>query len=154
MQQPSPLLYSIDIWPARNSRLTALTQREMNHCLGRCTIVLAWFYLAGSSPEQQVIDLFAQHQRFAVCCPLLRQSGAIFHCEKAKFSTVEGKNHQVHFSFFFKMRITTRLFWPFFRRPESYEVWAWPLWPSLLFFSSVTQHTRFVVDHTKIYSGP
>ena len=27
-QQPSPLLYSIDIWPARNSRLT---QRETNH---------------------------------------------------------------------------------------------------------------------------
>ena len=27
-QQPSPLLYSIDIWPDRNSRLT---QRETNH---------------------------------------------------------------------------------------------------------------------------
>ena len=26
-------------------------------------------YLAGRSPEQLVIELFAQHQRFAVCCP-------------------------------------------------------------------------------------
>ena len=27
----------------------------------------AWYYLAGRSPEQLVIDLFAQHQRVAVC---------------------------------------------------------------------------------------
>ena len=50
-QQPSPLLYSIDISPARNSRLT---QREMNYYIAR----------------QLVIDLYAQHHRFAVCCPL------------------------------------------------------------------------------------
>ena len=62
-QQPSPLLYSIDIWPARNSRLT---QRETNHFITRCSSELAWSYLAGSSPGQLVIDLFAQHQRFAV----------------------------------------------------------------------------------------
>ena len=67
-QQPSPLLYSIDIWPARNSRLT---QGETNHYITRCASVLAWSYLAGRSPEQLVIDLFAQHQRFDVCCPLL-----------------------------------------------------------------------------------
>ena len=65
-QQPSPLLYSIDIWPARNSRLT---QRETNHYIARWTSMLAWSYLAGGSPEQLVTDLFAQHQRFAVCCP-------------------------------------------------------------------------------------
>ena len=64
-QQPSPLLYSIDIWPARNSRLT---QRETNHYINRCASELAWPYLAGSSPGELVIDLFAQHQRFAVCC--------------------------------------------------------------------------------------
>ena len=29
--------------------------------------MLAWYYLAGRSPEQLVIDLFAQHQRVAVC---------------------------------------------------------------------------------------
>ena len=63
-QQPSPLLYSIDIWPARNSRLT---QRETNPYIIRCTRELAWPYLAGSSPGQLVIDLFAQHQRLAVC---------------------------------------------------------------------------------------
>ena len=66
-QQPSPLLYSIDIWPARNSRLT---QRETNHYIARCASVLAWSCFAGRSPIQLVIDLFAQHQRFAVCCPL------------------------------------------------------------------------------------
>ena len=66
-QQPSPLLYSIDIWAARNSRLT---QRETNHYISRCASELAWPYLAGSSPGQLVIDLFAQHQRFAVCCQL------------------------------------------------------------------------------------
>ena len=32
-QQPLPLLYSIDNWPARNSRLT---QRESNHYIARC----------------------------------------------------------------------------------------------------------------------
>ena len=58
----------IDIWPARNSRLT---QRETNHYISRCASELAWLYLAGSSPGQLVIDLFAQHQRFAVCCQLL-----------------------------------------------------------------------------------
>ena len=42
-QQPSPLMYSIDIWPARNSRLT---QRETNHYIARCASVLAWSYLA------------------------------------------------------------------------------------------------------------
>ena len=68
-QQPSLLLYSIDTWPVRNSRLT---QRETYHYIARCTSVLAWSYLAGSLPEQLVIDLFAQHQRFAVCCPLSR----------------------------------------------------------------------------------
>ena len=66
-QQPSPLLYSIDILPARNSRLT---QRETNHYITRCASELAWPYLAESSPGQLVIDLFAQHQRFAVCCRL------------------------------------------------------------------------------------
>ena len=65
-QQPSPLLYSIDIWRAGNSRLT---QRETNHYIVRCASVLAWSYLAGRLPEQLVIDLFAQHQRFAVFCP-------------------------------------------------------------------------------------
>ena len=63
-QQPSPLLYSTDIWPARNSRLT---QCETNHYIARCTSMLAWSYLAGGSPEQLVIDLFAPHQRFAIC---------------------------------------------------------------------------------------
>ena len=58
-QQPSPLLYSIGIWPARNSRLT---QRETNHYITRCTSELAWPNLAGSSPGQLVIDHFAQHQ--------------------------------------------------------------------------------------------
>ena len=62
-QQPSPLLYSIEIWPARNSRLT---QRETNHYITRCASVLA---CAWRSPEQLVIDLFALHQRFALCCP-------------------------------------------------------------------------------------
>ena len=65
-QQSSPLLYSIDIWPARNSRQA---QRQTNHYIARCASVLAWSYLAGRSPEQLVIDLYAQHQRFAVCCP-------------------------------------------------------------------------------------
>ena len=65
-QQLSPLLYSIDIWPARNSRLT---QRETNYYIARCISVLAWSYLAGGSPEQLIIDVFAQHQLFAVCCP-------------------------------------------------------------------------------------
>ena len=59
-QQPSPLLYSIDIWPARNSRLT---KRETNHYITCCASVLAWFCLAGRSPEQLVIYLFALHQR-------------------------------------------------------------------------------------------
>ena len=44
-QQPSPLLYSLDIWPARNSKLT---QRETNPYITRCASasVLAWSYLA------------------------------------------------------------------------------------------------------------
>ena len=42
-QQRSPLLYSIGIWPARNSRLT---QSETNHYITRCASVLAWSYLA------------------------------------------------------------------------------------------------------------
>ena len=45
-------------------------ERETNHYIARCASVLARSYLAGRSPEQLVIDLFAQHQRFAVCCPL------------------------------------------------------------------------------------
>ena len=60
-----PLLYSIEIWAARNSRLT---QSETNRYITRCSSELAWPYLAGSSPGQLVIDIFAQHQRFAVCC--------------------------------------------------------------------------------------
>ena len=56
-QQPSPLLYSIDIWHARNSRLT---QRETNHYIARRASVLAWSYLAGRLPEQLDIDPFAQ----------------------------------------------------------------------------------------------
>ena len=56
---------SIDFWPARNSRLT---QRETNHYITRCASELAWPYLAGGSPGQSVIDLFAQHQWFSVCC--------------------------------------------------------------------------------------
>ena len=59
-QQTSQLLYSIDIRPARNSRLT---QRETNHYIARCASVLAWCYLAGRLPAQLVVDLFAQHQR-------------------------------------------------------------------------------------------
>ena len=66
-QQPSPLLYSIDIWPARNSRLT---QRETNHYITQCASELPWPYLAGSSPGQLVMDLFGQHQR----CPYSRES--------------------------------------------------------------------------------
>ena len=54
---------------ARNSRPT---QRETNHYIARCASVLAWCYLAGRLSEQLVIDLFAQHHRFAVCCPLGR----------------------------------------------------------------------------------
>ena len=65
VQQSSPLLYSIDIRPARNSRLT---QRETNHYIARCASVLAWCYLAERLPAQLVVDHFAQHQRFAVCC--------------------------------------------------------------------------------------
>ena len=64
-QQPSPLLYSIDIWPARNSRLT---QRETNHYITRCASELAWPYLAGSLPGQLVIDLFCTAS--AICCML------------------------------------------------------------------------------------
>ena len=59
------MLYSIDILPARNSWLT---QQETNHYITRCASELAWPYLARRSPGQLVIDLFAQPQRFAVCC--------------------------------------------------------------------------------------
>ena len=38
-QQTPPLLYSIDIWPARNSRLK---QPETNLYIARCASVLAW----------------------------------------------------------------------------------------------------------------
>ena len=65
-QQPSSSLHSIDIWPARNSRLT---QRETNHYIARCASVLPWSLFAGRSPTQLVVDRFAQHQRFVVCCP-------------------------------------------------------------------------------------
>ena len=37
-QQPSPLLYNIDFWPARKPRLT---QRETYHYIARCASVLA-----------------------------------------------------------------------------------------------------------------
>ena len=76
-QQPSPLLYSIDIWPARNSRLTP---RELK--IARCASVLAWSYLAGRSPEQLVLELFAQHQRFTVCFPYRRTSNWNFYFSK------------------------------------------------------------------------
>ena len=65
-QQPSTLLYSIEIWPTRNSRLI---QRESNHFIARCTSMLAWCYLARCLPGNLLKDLFAQYQRFAVCCP-------------------------------------------------------------------------------------
>ena len=51
----------------RNSRLT---QRETYHYIARYASALAWPYLAGSSPGQLSIELFTQHQRFAVCCQL------------------------------------------------------------------------------------
>ena len=60
-QQPSPWLYTIDIWPARNSRLV---QRETNHYINRWASVLAWSYLAECWPTQLVVDLLAQHHRF------------------------------------------------------------------------------------------
>ena len=63
IQQPSPLMYSIDNWPVRISRLT---QRETNHYIARCASVLACSCLAGRSPEQLVIYLLAQYLRFAV----------------------------------------------------------------------------------------
>ena len=81
----SPLLYSIDIWPARNSRLT---QRETNHYIARRASELAWPYLAG----QLVIDLFAQQQRFAVCCQFskfINNSSYQFH--KAQKRKLVGK---------------------------------------------------------------
>ena len=78
-QQPSPLLYSIAIRPARNSRLT---QRETNHCITRCASVSAWSYLAGRLPKQLVIDLFAQHQRFDVCCLFRR----LWYCSRDAFN--------------------------------------------------------------------
>ena len=78
-QQPSPLLYSIDIWPTRNSRLK---QRETNHYITRCANELAWPYLAGRSPGQLVIDLFAKRQQFAVCCQLFPRAYLIsFFCD-------------------------------------------------------------------------
>ena len=64
-QQSSPLLYCIDIWPARNS---GLTERETNYYIARFARVLAWSYFAGRSPAQLAIDLFGQHQRFVLCC--------------------------------------------------------------------------------------
>ena len=45
-QKPSPFLYSIDIWPARKSRLT---QRERNHSQ-ECARLFAWSCLAESCP--------------------------------------------------------------------------------------------------------
>ena len=56
-QQPSPLLYSIDTWPARNSRLP---QRETNHFIANYASVLPWSHLYGRWPTQLVVDLFAQ----------------------------------------------------------------------------------------------
>ena len=76
-QQLTPLLYSFDIWPARNS---SLMQRETNHYLASWASVLgllAWFHIAGSLPKQLVVDLFVQHQQFAECCPL--QAAAVCH---------------------------------------------------------------------------
>ena len=67
--QQKTTVYSIDIWPAGNS---ILEKRETNLYIVRCASVLAWSYLSGSQPEQLVIiDLFTQHQRFAVCCTQL-----------------------------------------------------------------------------------
>ena len=64
-RQPSPLLYGIEIWPARNSRLT---QREANHYIARCASVLAWCCLVGRLTDQLVIDLFCTAS--AICCML------------------------------------------------------------------------------------
>ena len=66
-QQPSFLLYSIDIWPALNSRIT---QCETNYYIARCASVSAWCYHAGGSPEQLFIEIFAQHQQFDARCEL------------------------------------------------------------------------------------
>ena len=72
-QQQSPLLCSIAIWPARNSRLT---QREKNHYM--FVMKLPPFFQQACFSQKRirsyivlplVIDLFAQQQRFAVCCP-------------------------------------------------------------------------------------
>ena len=46
--------WHIQIWSARNSRLT---QRETIHYIARCASELAWPYLSGRSPGQLVIDL-------------------------------------------------------------------------------------------------
>ena len=45
-QQPSPLLYSIDIWPARNSRLT-------QHSVKRITI---WLVAQACYPGPTLLD--------------------------------------------------------------------------------------------------
>ena len=76
-QQPSPLIRSIEISPARNSRLT---QHETNQYIARCVSVLAWCCLAGRSPVRLVTDLFAQHQRFrfVVCCPYMTPPRQVF----------------------------------------------------------------------------
>ena len=59
---------SIDIWPACSSRLT---KRETNHNIIQCTSVLAGSYLARRWPANYLhICPFAQHQWFAVCCPV------------------------------------------------------------------------------------
>ena len=65
-QQLSLLLYSIDIWPARNSRLT---QRETNHYITNCASNLAWPYLAGSSPGLLVAHIYGCTAS-AICCML------------------------------------------------------------------------------------
>ena len=47
---------------------------------------LAWFYLAGCWPAQLVIDLFDQHQRFVVCCPLHCHDCESFYISRSSFT--------------------------------------------------------------------
>ena len=75
-QQPSPLLYRIDIWPARNSRLT---QRETNHYLTRCASVLAWSCLAGRSPEHSTASASAIYYILSIASAIKMK---IIHLEK------------------------------------------------------------------------
>ena len=72
-QQLSPLLNSVDILPARNSRLT---KRETNPHLAHCPCLLAWSYHAGRrrspskrSHEQIALRAFYFIINLALCCP-------------------------------------------------------------------------------------